>query len=139
MKNFLRAAGVGLGALAAFVGATAWAQVPGYNLNPARRPTVSPYINLARPDVDPAISYYGIVRPDVGFRASIQQLQQQGAELAVGQQDLTTAVLPPTGHASGFQNQSKYFMTKGARATAAPTAPTAPTAAKLATKTPPRR
>jgi hypothetical protein len=122
MKNFLRAAGVGLGILAAFVGATAWAQVPGPYLNPSRRPAVSPYINLARPFSDPAVNYYGIVRPEVGFRASLQQLQQQEALLAQGQQDLTTAILPPTGHMTGFQNQSKYFMTKGARAAA--TAPT---------------
>src|SRR5262249_53701959 len=78
-------------------------------------PTVSPYINLARQaNLNPGISYYGIVRPELEFRGSIQRLQQQqrtlGQELdAQAQQD--PSALPPTGHQVGFLNQSVYFQT----------------------------
>ncbi len=131
MRKFLRAACVAAGALAALLGATGWAQVPP-SLNPSRRPAVSPYINLLRQGSDPAVNYYGIVRPDITFRSSINQLQQQEAVLTQGQQDLTTAVLPATGHATGFLTQSKYFQTKGARGTAPATPPTGPSAGSLA-------
>src|SRR5436309_2486347 len=76
------------------------AQVPGYS------PPVSPYVNLRQggaTGINPGINYYGIVRPQLEFRNSIQQLQQQQSAF---DQDLTSrdqsSLLPPTGHHVGF-------------------------------------
>jgi hypothetical protein len=118
MKRFVRAACAGLG-LAAVLGSPLWGQAPWNNsLVPGRRPFVSPYINILRAGADPAINYYGIVRPEITFRNSISRLQQQQGALAAQEQDLASYMaVPPTGHTSGFQTQSKYFMTSGARST----------------------
>src|SRR5262245_6943216 len=126
MKSLARATLVGVTLLVTVSVGPMSAQV-GYL--PYRRPTVSPYINLVRPGTDPAVQYYGIVRPEVTFRNSIQQLQLQQGVLTTQQQDLTTAAgLAPTGHPTGFQTQAKYFMRKGilGAPTTAPTGPTTP-------------
>ena len=39
------------------------------------RPPFSPYLNLVRPGGSPALNYYGLVRPEVQARQSIQNLQ----------------------------------------------------------------
>jgi hypothetical protein len=99
-------------ALGVFVATpAAFAQVP---YSPS--PRVSPYINLNQPGLNPGITYYGVIRPEVNFRSSIRQLQQQGAatEQAVTTlETAATAVLPPTGHAFGFQNHGRYFQRLG--------------------------
>lgn len=119
----------------------AWAQNQ-YNqpVNPYARPVFSPYLNLNRQGSSPAVNYYGIVRPEISFTRSIQQLRQQDTQL---QQNVTNleeaATLPVTGHASGFMNYRTYFMSMGGRAgtgpqatpiTAAPTRPMQPTGAR---------
>jgi hypothetical protein len=85
--------------------------VPGY------RPPVSPYINLARqgnaPALNPGIAYYGIIRPQLEFGGSIQQLQQRQVRIAeelTSQEQQQTLPLPTTGHTVGFLTQSSYFL-----------------------------
>src|SRR3954463_13791069 len=77
-----------------------------------RTPPFSPYLNLNRRGTNPAINYYGLVRPQVEFRNSIQNLQQQVTDLNVQTAVAGSAVdpnLPPTGHPVQFQNYSHYF------------------------------
>jgi hypothetical protein len=86
----------------------AWAQV--YNPGAYPRPVVSPYINLLRGNVNPAINYYGIVRPEIDFRRSLIGLQGQltAEQQAVAAQE-QYGVQPFTGHATFFRNYSHYF------------------------------
>jgi hypothetical protein len=76
-----------------------------------RTPPFSPYLNLNRRGTNPAINYYGLVRPQIEFRNAIQNLQSDvsslGAQAASGQAGVTT--LPPTGHPTQFSNLSGYF------------------------------
>src|SRR5947208_7910599 len=111
--------GLLLGLCAVCSSAPAQAQAPLYGVNPGRKPVVSPYINLLRSGTDPGINYYGIVRPEIAFRNSIQQVQEQQQQLVDANQQQTLATymtLPTTGHVSGFQTQAKYFQTKGGQA-----------------------
>lgn len=94
------------------------AQVPPPGgVNPSRRPVFSPYLNLLRNDNDPAINYFGLVRPQVDFRRALNQVEQDEGSLEARQQQMlsgtTAPVLPATGHASGFLTQRKYFMNRG--------------------------
>ncbi len=81
-------------------------------VNPVYRPPVSPYLNLLRRGSDPAVNYYGIVRPEIEFRSGIQSLQQQvstvGQEVTAQDQQALNA-LPETGHAVQFFNYSHYY------------------------------
>ncbi len=90
-------------------------------VNPYGTPTVSPYLNIAS-GMNPAISYYGIVRPTV----QAQQFQQSWSDRA-GRSDraecwspssastttTTTGVMPITGASSVFMNYGGYFNTIG--------------------------
>jgi hypothetical protein len=81
------------------------------------QPAISPYLNLLRSGNSPGVNYYGLVRPQQEFRSSYQQLQQdfnsqQTQPAPYGPQD--TSGLPPTGHASQFNTQGRYFNTNGA-------------------------
>jgi hypothetical protein len=103
---------ISLGLLAALPPARASAQQPG---SPSiTRPTVSPYLNLLRNDQPTYLNYYGLVRPQVDFRGSIGQLQQQ---TTADQQAISnlgaTPGLSSTGHAVGFGTQYRYYMTLG--------------------------
>lgn len=86
------------------------AQRPGARpTTPYRPPVFSPYLNLLRRDANPAVNYYGLVRPEKEFRQSLQALQQEinGAQLAP-----TTSQadgLPITGHPTQFMNYSHYY------------------------------
>jgi hypothetical protein len=124
------------------MGATeALAQVVPYQ--PAyTNPAVPPIINLARPGSNPAINYYGIVRPQVDFRNSMLRLQQ--GQAALGQEIGTEQAggLPTTGHAAFFMNYSTYFLNNNLQAgggparrpqLTTPTVPTVPTPAAPAT------
>jgi hypothetical protein len=77
-------------------------------------PTLSPYLNLVRQGADPGFNYASLVRPQINFTGSLQQLQQ---EFAVGQQAVTNletaATLPTTGHAAGYFTHTSYFFTLG--------------------------
>jgi hypothetical protein len=95
--------------------------LPGY-----ASPPVSPYLNLLRRGSDPAINYYGIVRPQIDFRNSLEGLQQQvtGLDAAAGQ-DSQAGALGPTGHPVQFFNYSHYFSGIAGAGRAGTTAPSA--------------
>jgi hypothetical protein len=75
-------------------------------------PAISPYLNLNRLGAPPAINYYNLVRPQIDYGTAIQGLEQQ---VVTGQQNVAgieAAVgAPTTGHAVGFQNHLRYFLT----------------------------
>src|SRR6267378_4122062 len=90
---------------------------PGSGYGPANRPTYSPYLNLLRSGSPFGVlgNYQGLVKPQLDFRNSIQQLEQQQTFTNNQQTSLETALttLPPTGHSSGFLSHNKFFMTRG--------------------------
>jgi hypothetical protein len=107
-----------LGALALLIGfpsARALGQYNPYRPAGTLPPAYSPYLNLLRGGNSFATNYYGLVRPEIGFRNSILGLQQQTAlnsyELQTGQ----TGQLQ-TGHPVQFLNYSHYFGNLGSRA-----------------------
>lgn len=85
--------------------------------NPYRRPTLTPYLNLARGG-NPAINYYGLVRPQFETQAQLSQLQQQSldqqGQLSAQQGQMNQ--IPITGRAAGFQTHSGYFQNWNGRA-----------------------
>ncbi len=88
------------------VGSVAHAQYP------YQRPAVSPYQNLFRPGQTGAMNYYNLVRPDLDFRSSIQQLQLQNQAQQQALNDLQTPAGPlVTGHQAGFMTHRAYFQT----------------------------
>ena len=109
--------------LAAMQGTGAVAQV--YGVTPQRgpiqpqpaqgplggRPVYSPYLNLLRGG-DPAINYYGLIRPQVQFQQSDAQLRQElfGLEQRIPL-PAATARTPIngriTGHAAGFMTNQR--------------------------------
>jgi hypothetical protein len=73
------------------------------------RPTVSPYLNLLQRNTNPAINYYGIVRPEFQFRRTINQLASQVQE---AQADINTGqagAVFQTGHPVQFMNLSHFY------------------------------
>lgn len=107
-----------LGALA--TASAAWSQPPYYQqtAQPYSRPVLSPYLNILN-GPNAAVSYFGIVRPQLDMRNSLQQLQQQ---VAVDEQALANAqngqavTVPATGHTVQFMNYGNHFMRVGAPA-----------------------
>ena len=101
-----------MAALATLAAGPAFAQyTPGQYTSPYARPPVSPYINLLRPGTNPAINYYGLVRPQVNMYNSLRNLQQQQAasvpnpnEMQQGPQEIVT------GHHASFMTDSRYFL-----------------------------
>ena len=80
--------------------------------SPFPRPVVSPYLNMTRGG-NPAVNYYGVVRPQMQFAGNLAALQQQ---VLTGQATLgaeAAAVLPNTGHPVRFLNYSHYFFNMG--------------------------
>ena len=63
-------------------------------------PGYSPYLNLARQG-NPGVNYYGLVRPQVEFRNSVQQLQRTTTTLQAGVSQLSGGDLT-TGHPASF-------------------------------------
>jgi hypothetical protein len=117
MKHSLPA----LGALVAavFLANNLCAQVPiGSYTSPvvSPRPTISPYVNLNRGIQNPAINYFGIVRPQIDNHQAIQSLQQQvlTTQGLVQTQPQAGALsadeMAPTGRAlGGYLNYSHYY------------------------------
>lgn len=83
---------------------------------PYTQPVIPPILNLLNRG-NPAINYYGIVRPQLQNQQQLQRLQfglaQTNAEIAA----TTTAAgaLPITGHVTGFMTQTPYFNTVNVR------------------------
>jgi hypothetical protein len=81
---------------------------------PPPTPAVSPYLNLLNTG-DPAINYYGLVRPQFATNRALQNL---GSELnylesAPGGNPALQQQFFQTGIRSGFQTHYRYFMTNG--------------------------
>ena len=101
--------------LVAFLGLTwvgsAPAQPGMYGPGSGIRPAYSPYLNLARRG-NPAINYYGLVRPEVDTRNAFQSLGQQLSQV---RQDVATVdatgnfPLPATGYPQRFFDTGPYF------------------------------
>jgi hypothetical protein len=73
------------------------------------RPAVSPYLNLLRGGTNPAINYYGLVRPEFQFRRSINALSRDIQET---QTDINTGqagAALQTGHPVQFMNLSHFY------------------------------
>jgi len=92
-----------------------FAQYPapqGYRPTP---PPISPYLNLLRAGSPTAINYYGLVRPELEFRSSLQILEQGLSTISAETAAQTPGgAPPPTGHPVYFDNQSHYFGGAGA-------------------------
>jgi hypothetical protein len=106
----------GLGTLLAFAAsAQAQPQIGSYSppvVNP--HPVISPYLNLNRSGVSPAINYYGIVKPQIENRQALQNLQQQVQTTQNFVQNQATQMqaeeMAPTGRTSGgYFNYSHFF------------------------------
>lgn len=94
-----------------FVASAASAQQPG-----SVPPPYSPYLNLTRPG-NLANNYYGLVRPEIQFRNSIQGLQSQYGNLRQEIADVNTPQGPgqfrATGHPTVFMNYSHFYSLRG--------------------------
>ncbi|HYV37602.1 MAG TPA: hypothetical protein VE988_17990 [Gemmataceae bacterium] len=104
--------GAGLAIFAADLASAQYQQIQ--QGNPYYKPPVSPYLNVAGNN-NPAINYFGIVRPQIAFNKQLQNLQYQ--QQYIGQQqfgvpveeDETMPTYSITGHPATFNNLSHYF------------------------------
>jgi len=128
--------GLALGCL--LVPAAAHAQGPGPYVrpqtNPYARPAFSPYLNLLNNNNNPAVNYYGLVRPEIDTRNSLLQLQQQINTLPTTPGVTEPGSLPVTGHPTQFLNYTHFYPSgiagaAGRRPSGPQAAPTQPTAA----------
>ena len=78
-------------------------------------PTYSPYLNLLRGGNPLFMNYYGLVRPELAFRSSLQGLQQQANLNAQDIDALNTLGIDVTGHQIRFFNTTHYFFNLGGR------------------------
>ncbi len=86
---------------------------------PYSPPVLNPYLNLLNRG-NPAINYYGIVRPQIEQGQQLQVLQyglnRTAAEVNAAETAATTpGPLAPTGHTVGFMTYTRYFNTLNAR------------------------
>jgi hypothetical protein len=115
--------------LLALTGPTAHAQPGRAPATPLGQPVLSPYLNLAQPGFNPAISYFGVVRPQLQTQGNIQQLQQfQATQTYLDNTALVAQPILNTGTSTGFMTYNRYFQTvgRGGTATAAVGAPLTP-------------
>lgn len=82
--------------------------------NRPNRPTVSPYINLLNNvNQDPAITYYGQIRPQQEFRAadnaSAAAIRNLDRRLTADEKEMPSGKLSSSGHATSFLNTGSYF------------------------------
>lgn len=106
---------IGIVSLAWVAPVLAQPQVPMVN----RSPAFSPYLNLLRGGVSPAVNYFGLVRPQIAFQQQAFMLQQQVNQNAQSLQTLQTfstaglqaqqPALPYTGHPVVFNSLGGYF------------------------------
>lgn len=83
--------------------------------NRPNRPTVSPYINLLSPQgqANPAITYYGQIRPQQEFRAAeaanAAAIRGLDKRLTTTEKEMPSGKLSASGHATSFLNTRGYF------------------------------
>jgi hypothetical protein len=83
--------------------------------NPLARPVLSPYIAYTNPNLDPAFTYEGYLKPLQDFNTGYTQLQGQ---VTTNQQAIANGPFDPnrpltTGHRVGFFTHNVYFQTLG--------------------------
>jgi hypothetical protein len=76
------------------------------SVSPYYRPAFSPYLNLGRGG-NPAVNYYGLVRPQQQFATSIQQLRE--ADTTLFNSAASQVAAPETGVQAGYMNFSHYY------------------------------
>jgi hypothetical protein len=87
-----------------------------------RRPVGNPYLSLTGNPSSVAGAYYGIVRPQLDLRNSVQRLQTQVTRVEVAEATPGSQLLPPTGTHARYMSHGGYFLNSGATLTA-PTGP----------------
>ncbi len=77
-------------------------------IGPTSRPTFSPYLNLLRSGNSTLFNYYGLVRPEVEFRAANQQFQagfgRVDAQFNEARQEAAGSRLSDSGHQVQFMS-----------------------------------
>src|SRR5712692_5110907 len=83
--------------------------------NPYGSPGISPYLNLLRFGGNPAVNYYGLVRPQQAYNYALTSLEQQVTASRVSATAAENLAAPSTGHPiyflSGYQ---RFFLNTGA-------------------------
>jgi hypothetical protein len=98
---------LGLGALVVALAAGAGEAQAQYQ--PPSSPVISPYLNLFRGGGSLTSNYFTLVRPQLDFQASLNQVQQQ---IQYGLQNTTVQAIDPgvtTGQVAGFMTHQAYF------------------------------
>jgi hypothetical protein len=115
MLRFLLTAGVVCLAFCGLLESRALAQYPGQSgLNqpsfgrPGTGSNTSRYLNLLRGG-NPAINYYGLIRPQTDLSNSLLRLQTQQQALTQAENQMINGLLPATGHSVRFFNYGSYF------------------------------
>ena len=77
-------------------------------------PAVSPYLNLAQPGLNPAITYGTLIQPEIQLRNTLANQQNLLGNLSQQAQiqppgSLQTPVLLETGHKTVFLDTGTYF------------------------------
>jgi hypothetical protein len=112
MMNRPLLAALSIAAVASLAVESACAAPPQFNR--PNRPTVSPYINLLNNvNQDPAITYYGQIRPQQEFRAAdnanAAALRSLDRRLTADEKKMPSGKLSASGHATSFLNTRGYF------------------------------
>jgi hypothetical protein len=76
-------------------------------------PAYPSYLNLLRAGNPLFANYYGLVRPELTWRQSVQNLQLQTTSNQQSITTLETQGIPGTGHGTMFLNTSHYFYNRG--------------------------
>ena len=117
MMRFVLGCGLAIGGGILVVANDGSAQVLNSNQpnNNMLRPAISPYLNMNRSG-NPAINYYGLVKPQVDTAKQLQTLQQQVQQNqlmpqlgAAPEDDGMLSNYAITGHPASFSSYSHYF------------------------------
>ena len=78
--------------------------------NPLGTPTISPFLNMAQGG-NPALNYFGLVRPQLQTQQQLRQLQQQqlADQAAIGGLTGLGGFPLVTGHETRFMNYGTYY------------------------------
>src|SRR5262245_13531567 len=124
MRRFPALSILSLALLGGIGSSRAEAQVTGYQFGPrissgagGYQPTstlaYSPYLNLLRRGNPLYQNYYGLVRPEIDVRRSIQGLRLEAYTNQQNIASLESQAIPASGHATNFFNTSHYFYNRG--------------------------
>jgi hypothetical protein len=119
MKRFVWGCGLAVGLVLGVTAGEAAAQMlPTQPTNNFVRPPISPYLNMDRTG-NPAINYYGLVRPQFDTTNKLQSLQQQlqqqtlTPQLGTADDDGMLSNFAATGHPAVFFAYSHFYAPAG--------------------------